>query len=475
MQNEINYLDYLYLLKKHLKLIFVITIGTFLIAAFFALKSPNQYQAVTTFYYPLGQKGTGSLNALAESALGKGGSDLMSSLFSSEPANLQNYTKGILGSRKIAEIMIADMNLKNRLGIQNEETLIRIIHGISAIKLSNEGIMEIDVTTSDPKLSADLANGFVGAFREFTLTSMISVSQKHRRDVEIRLAQLKVSLDNAERDMVNFQKNYKTADFTLESKAMMGSLSSLHAEALAAELALRTLRGANSREKVVANAQLRAASADPLLSPGLETSVISDLRQQFGEIYTRYSQAKIIETPNNPDLQSLSKQVENLKRNLRDEIRREMASNERGITQNGYDTRLRIAQLEAKHQAILKGIAETEKKFLTYPTIGLAYLQKSRQLKVLETLYTMLSSAYEQAKLEEAKESPDFQVLDRAVVPDQKIGPHRMRSMMLGLLLGILLGISAAFFYETMEKVPGALRVSKDGHPRRSEEILVKR
>jgi len=474
---EITIIDYLIVLKKHIKMIAAITIGTFLISAFYVMRTPNIYSASTTFYYPLGEKGgSAALGNLAEGALGKEGSNLMSSLLGSPTADLQNYTKGILGSRKIAEMIISNMDLKKRLGIQNEEELIRFVHGSSYIKLSNEGIMEIDVTTTDPKLSADLANAYVEAFREFTLTSMVSVSQKHRQDVETRLAQLSVSLENAENDMVNFQKNYKTVDFNVDARGISQELYQLRAEDVSAEVALSTYRRAAQGERNVSMSQLQSASSDPLISPGFTTPVIDNLRRQLSLAYIEYARTKLTETPQNPELQSYRQQVTNLENSLRNEFRKQMALQSYGTSEIGFEQRIKIAQLESKHQALLQGIHQLEEKFSNYPTVGVDYLRKSRQLKVLESLYTMLSASYEQAKLDEAKEAPNFQVLDRAVVPDQKAGPRRSRNLMLGLLLGALLGISAAFFFETLLPKGKFYRtMSPDGiqKDQPSEKILV--
>ena len=60
------------------------------------------------------------------------------------------------------------------------------------------------------------------------------------------------------------------------------------------------------------------------------------------------------------------------------------------------------------------------------PAIALEYARKLREVKYHETLFELLSKQYEAARIDEAKAAPIIQVVDRAVPPDKKSGPHRL-------------------------------------------------
>ncbi len=59
------------------------------------------------------------------------------------------------------------------------------------------------------------------------------------------------------------------------------------------------------------------------------------------------------------------------------------------------------------------------------PSTGLAYLRQLREVKYYEAVLGFLEKQLESARMDEAKEGPLIQVIDRAVVPDHKSGPHR--------------------------------------------------
>ncbi len=60
------------------------------------------------------------------------------------------------------------------------------------------------------------------------------------------------------------------------------------------------------------------------------------------------------------------------------------------------------------------------------PAITLEYLRKLREVKYHESLFELLSKQYEAARIDEAKAAPIIQVVDRAIPPDKKSGPHRL-------------------------------------------------
>lgn len=60
------------------------------------------------------------------------------------------------------------------------------------------------------------------------------------------------------------------------------------------------------------------------------------------------------------------------------------------------------------------------------PRITLEYLRKLREVKYHESLFELLSKQYEAARIDEAKAAPIIQVVDHAVPPDKKSGPHRL-------------------------------------------------
>ena len=75
------------------------------------------------------------------------------------------------------------------------------------------------------------------------------------------------------------------------------------------------------------------------------------------------------------------------------------------------------------------------------PEFELEYIRKQRELRYHETLFEMVAKQYEAARLDESRDAPLLQIIDRAVVPDHKSGLPRSLIVFAGGLLGGFIGI----------------------------------
>lgn len=126
-------------------------------------------------------------------------------------------------------------------------------------------------------------------------------------------------------------------------------------------------------------------------------------------------------------------------------------------------SRLRTSLAELKRQLYLlesgksgKGMLPGDRlhpAMITVPALALEYGRLMRELKVQETLYTLLTSQYEQAKLAEARDTPTVQVLDPAVPAEKKSKPSIRLNVMIAGVLGLFLGIFLAFLLNYLERV----------------------
>jgi len=82
------------------------------------------------------------------------------------------------------------------------------------------------------------------------------------------------------------------------------------------------------------------------------------------------------------------------------------------------------------------------------PEVGVEYVRRLREVKYYETLFEMLAKQYELAKVEESRNSPIIQVLDKAVPAERKTKPKRAFITILGLALGGIFGVLLAYMRE---------------------------
>jgi tyrosine-protein kinase Etk/Wzc len=87
------------------------------------------------------------------------------------------------------------------------------------------------------------------------------------------------------------------------------------------------------------------------------------------------------------------------------------------------------------------------------PALALEYVRKQREVKYREVLFELVAKQYESARLDESREAPVLQVVDRAVVPDKKSGIPRTLILLASCLLGALAGAAWIIAKDLLEKL----------------------
>ena len=107
---------------------------------------------------------------------------------------------------------------------------------------------------------------------------------------------------------------------------------------------------------------------------------------------------------------------------------------------------------EAKTEAIKKEIGEMEKELATLPDVSMEFLRLQRNLKVKEKVYAVLVEQYEMAKITEAEEGSQFEVIDQPRIPERKSKPKRAIMVILAGLSAGVLAVFAAFLMEFLKR-----------------------
>ncbi|MBW1767370.1 MAG: lipopolysaccharide biosynthesis protein [Deltaproteobacteria bacterium] len=91
--------------------------------------------------------------------------------------------------------------------------------------------------------------------------------------------------------------------------------------------------------------------------------------------------------------------------------------------------------------------------FTELPNLGMKLARLMRETKIQEEVFGLLTSQYELAKIEEAKDMNTIQILDEAVPPDRKSGPKRRLIVILSTLVAFFLAVFLAFFMEFIQRI----------------------
>ena len=84
-----------------------------------------------------------------------------------------------------------------------------------------------------------------------------------------------------------------------------------------------------------------------------------------------------------------------------------------------------------------KGKTVLDVPFTEVPSLSLKLARLVREVKIQEGVFELLTQQYEQYKIQETKDTPTIQVLDRAVPPEKRVKPKRALLVVLSGILSI--------------------------------------
>jgi uncharacterized protein involved in exopolysaccharide biosynthesis len=119
--------------------------------------------------------------------------------------------------------------------------------------------------------------------------------------------------------------------------------------------------------------------------------------------------------------------------------------------------RTELTGLREQLQQLQKG---TSGQMLTqheFPAAGLEYIRKERDVQYHQTLYDLLARQLEAARIDEAKASPQVQVLDPPLLPRVRSWPKPFLFMLIGVVVGTMLGcirVGVIYIYDYAETDP---------------------
>jgi tyrosine-protein kinase Etk/Wzc len=157
----------------------------------------------------------------------------------------------------------------------------------------------------------------------------------------------------------------------------------------------------------------------------VEIDSIAQTRAQISSKEIELGALKQAATEQNPEVIRLQTQIDGLEQQLQ-------------RLENGAEARQNINVLPATAKV---------------PALALEYVRKQREVKYRELLFELIAKQYESARLDESREAPVLQVVDRAVVPDRKSGIPRTFILLASCLFGALVGAGWIIGKDFLEKL----------------------
>lgn len=94
--------------------------------------------------------------------------------------------------------------------------------------------------------------------------------------------------------------------------------------------------------------------------------------------------------------------------------------------------------------------------FNKFPDLGIEYFRRYRDVEIQAKILQFLTPVFEQAKVEENRQTPAVVILDKAVPPERKAKPKVTIFALVGFVLSTLIGLFVAFLLEAVSRLRAA-------------------
>lgn len=238
VQEKSHFLDPVITLARHKMLVVVLPLVVAVIVAVVSLVLPATYTSDVKVVPP--QRGqssaaeiSGQLSPLAMAANGR------ETLSLHGPADLYVV---MLHSRTVADALIQRFSLMSVYKAKRHLDARMRLDDDTRITISKENVISISVTDRDKNRAAEIANAYVDELLKLTRTLAVTEAGQRRLFFEHEVQSASDELANAEQALKRTQETTGIIQLDSQSKAMIDSLTTVHAQVAAKEAQLEAMR-----------------------------------------------------------------------------------------------------------------------------------------------------------------------------------------------------------------------------------------
>ena len=300
----------------------------------------------------------------------------------------------ILQSRTVKEYMVNKFNLVERYNQRDIEYAMEAFEEKMELEVTEEGTLEISIIDKDPIVAKQMVSEVLIMLDQINQNIGMEAGKYNREFLEKRLNQNENNLEKAELDLKIFQEKTGIIDLVAQLSSTM---------------------------------QMSAQAYNSIFD------AYTELYAKKIETETQLAVAKTTLSINNPTLMQLEKL----------------------LNEQTFQLEQLMIELDAKLQYLLSSITPTQVdnipniefsvSFNSLPSLGLENARLIREVKLQSTIQEILIPQYEQAKLEETKNIPTLQLIDKPKVAINKAKPKRALIVIGSTLMSIL--VSFTFVY----------------------------
>ncbi|MBU0654461.1 MAG: polysaccharide biosynthesis tyrosine autokinase [Gammaproteobacteria bacterium] len=368
-----------------------------------------------------------------------------------------------LKSRKLAQQVISDLDLKNRLYEHPEapgllkslgKIIKRMVTGLLPGKSSdnqaavavdyadvfirdlyiepveNTHLVKVFYESPEPTLAAEIVNALIAAFIRENISSQSETDAYARDFLEQELEKARSRLTTQESKLVEYAKQNGILEVNNSQSTQERKLDELY-----------SALGEAERARIQAESQMIQGRKHGNVREVLNNPVVEGIKQNLVTLEAEYQEKLKLFKPAYPDMQRLQQQIAEVRRQLQQEIS--------GLKQSLQADFSAARKLEDDLRAEVENY---KAELVSQRDRSIEYNALKREVETSRNLYDGLLQRMKEVSVAANATSSNIRIVDTASTPKDIFRPKKSLNLILGSLVGLMLGVGAALLRETLNQ-----------------------
>lgn len=322
---------------------------------------------------------------------------------------------------------------KVELGIEERTRLAvnALMKNVTITPVRGSRVVKISYDHTVPNVAQKISNGYADAFIADNLDRRYDATSYARKFLEERLQQLKVKLEESERQVVQYAEKNGIINIDENKTLLTTNLEAVDAK-------LTDAHGARVKAETL---WLQAQATGGFgLQQILDSKAIQNNQALRTQLAAQYQQKLAIYKPAFPEMVQLRNQIK--------ELDRQIVSDVEAIKNAIKASYLAAQQEEDSLEQQLTGL---KTNVVTLRNSNINYTILKREADTNRTLYDGLLQRYKEIGISGAVGTNNISVVDKAALPRQPQSPNLFLNLVLGGVVGLLLGVGLAYGFDYID------------------------
>lgn len=309
-----------------------------------------------------------------------------------------------------------------------DDTAEIFLKNLTVTPINNSQLLSISYDSTNPKLSADVANSITNTFLEQNLERRFEAATSYKKYVSENIEVTKKSLDDAERRLNEYAKSNNIVQDVDGQSASSFTLKKQAEELVLAE-----------KERIEAQAAYSSYLNNPDDIPAWVNNdpYILSLKKAASRLETQYQSFKN-RTTRTP--RRLRKQV--------DEVLAQIAAETETLKSS---LKSRLLEAQQKEKILRAQLLKLREGALNVQSKNTSYERLLREVEINQIAYNQQLEQLMAVNIASNVSTNNISIIDAASTPTKKFKPSLKTNLAFGLILGSLLGLGIAFIREYMD------------------------